>query len=91
MKKPRAVARRPQIVAIGLAKPVPEVVEQAESILRHAKDGTLRTLSWVGDCTDHIKTGITPGVDTFATVGHLERLKHRLMVGADDRSVRDDD
>lgn len=80
-----------KVVPIGLAAPVPEVIEQAEIILRHARDGTLRSLVWAGDAGDHVKSGQTEVPDSFLMVGYLERLKHRLMINMDDRTEREED
>lgn len=74
-----------KVVPIGLAAPVPAVVRQAKTILKHAQEGTLRSLIWAGDAEGHVKSGQTEIPDSFAMVGHLERLKHRLMVNMDDR------
>jgi len=87
----KSSGREPKIVAIGLAKPDDEVVRQARAILKLAEEGTLRSLLWAGDMVDHVKTGFTAGMDTFMMIGHLERLKHRMMIDADMRTEREDD
>lgn len=87
MRKPKTA----EIVVIGLAKPNPDVVAIAESILKLAKEGKLRSIAWVGDVGTQVASGWSPGTDIFMTVGMIERMKHRLLVHAEERTTFDAD
>lgn len=82
--------KKAQIVPIGLALPVPGVIEQAEDILRMAREGSLRSLVWAGHEGASIVSGFTEGTDVISTVGYLERMKHRLLTNMDDRTEHDE-
>jgi hypothetical protein len=78
----------PKVIQIGLAMPNDEVIEQAELLLRDAKSGKLRSIAWVGDVgPDGVNSGYTYYGDWWTMIGHLERLKYRMMRKLDEHAV----
>lgn len=75
----------PKVVPIGRAKPVEDVVKNAEDLLRFAKSGELRDLAWCGTSQDEkVITGITSSNNSLLRLSAVSRLLHRLHVNLDD-------
>lgn len=74
------------IIAIGKAAPVPDVIEEAEKLLELAKAGELRSLMWLGDGGDAMLSGWTPVDDVFRLLAQSARLQHRIQLRIDDPS-----
>ena len=75
-----------EIVPIGLAKPDENVIGEIRMLLKLAEEGRLRSLVWCGCGTDGWYSGFTNGADIFSTIGCIERMKHRLLLNADERT-----
>ena len=75
-----------KIIPIGLAKPVEEVIDELKMLLGMAEKGELRSLTWCGEGGGNVYSGFTTGTDIWSTIGHIERIKHRLLINADDRT-----
>lgn len=76
-----------KVVAIGKAKPHPQVVSALEILLERAKLGELRSLVWVAELQDESHDNGRQGTYTVMTLlGQLTRLIHKIQLDADEAS-----
>lgn len=73
-----------ELVRIGRAAPVPDVVEVARDLLRRAEAGQLRSLAYIAETGDgSTMHGATEIADVLRAVGICERLKFRFLAELD--------
>lgn len=69
------------IVAIGLAQPIPELMEHAESLLNAVKSGEIRGFAYVAELRDgSTRSYLSRSNDVVKQVGQLTYLAHRTML-----------
>lgn len=78
--------KKADIVPIGLAKPNEDVINELKTMMAMAEKGELRSLVWCGSGVTDIFSGFTTGANIWEIIGHLERIKHRLLCNADERA-----
>jgi hypothetical protein len=69
-----------EIVSIGQAAPVPEVVEMAEEILESAKSGELRSLLYLAEIDGGagVRYASSAVRNRFEILGFLSRIMHKI-------------
>ena len=72
-------------------EPMPDVIEECEKLLQWAKDGKLRSLTWIGEYHDEsggsYYNGGTGCEDQFLRLGQLTRLVHKAQQAIDQSST----
>lgn len=73
-----------ELIKIARAAPVPDVIHEAEKVLKLAKSGELRSLVWIGDSGSAVSSNWTGYEDGFVLLAHLARLQHKLQRSLDE-------
>lgn len=70
----------PKVVAIGGAKPVPELIDILSDLLERAKTGDLRDIALCGTLIDGKPlTSVSPTMDIHRLLAAATLLQHRIV------------